>query len=358
VKDWSIIVPMIPRIQESLRWWKDPRNIMPGIALRPPVPQIHLYTDASGVGWGGHFEEGDLTASGVFSPMEARLHINQKELLAILYTLQELVIHVSGLAVLVNTDNKTVEAYVNKQGGTRSVQMLLRTKQLYQWLDQHNIYLTATHIAGARNVIADQLSRPNQLIHGEWTLHPQVFRTVCKQWGTPQIDLFATKWTNRLPLYISPLPDPAAIGVDALSLPWPTSFGYAFPPFIIIQKVLNKLKDEKCQILLIAPNWENSSWFPDLLEMLIAPPRPLPFHRQLLKQPQRNIFHLNPAGPNLHMWLLSSLAHEAEAFRQSLQDELPWPTEDQPYGIIPTYGASSWIGACHGKQIHSEPIVL
>ena len=39
------------------------------------------------------------------------------------------------------------------------------------------------------------------------------------RWHRPQIDLFATRF-NKLPLFVSPVPDALASAMDALSLPW------------------------------------------------------------------------------------------------------------------------------------------
>ena len=74
------------------------------------------------------------------------------------------------------------------------------------------------HIPGRLNVIADKLSRHNQVIQTEWSLSPQVFHLLCSKWARPQIDLFATRFNHRLPKFVSPVPDPAAWAVDVLSL--------------------------------------------------------------------------------------------------------------------------------------------
>ena len=54
----------------------------------------------------------------------------------------------------------------------------------------------------------------------EWSLHPQVFKQICKNWFTPHVDLFATQLNNKLPLYVSPVPDPKAWDIDALNINW------------------------------------------------------------------------------------------------------------------------------------------
>ena len=61
---------------------------------------------------------------------------------------------------------------------------------------------------------------------------------------------------------MSPVPDPLAIAVDALSLPWEDLDAYAFPPAAILGKVVEKLQDTPCKrIIVIAPGWPNMPWF-------------------------------------------------------------------------------------------------
>ena len=68
---------------------------------------------------------------------------------------------------------------------------------------------------------------------------------------------------------VTPLPDPLASAVDALSLPWEDLDAYALPPAAILGKVLEKWQDSPCKrIILIAPGWPNMpNWFWDLVAM-------------------------------------------------------------------------------------------
>ena len=52
-------------------------------------------------------------------------------------------------------------------------------------------------------MIADQLSRPNQPITIEWSLHPEVVNLLFKLWGTPVVDMFATVHNTHLPQFVS-----------------------------------------------------------------------------------------------------------------------------------------------------------
>ena len=105
-----------------------------------------------------------------------------------------------GLTVLAASDNSTVVSYINKQGGTRSIQLCRLTKKLLLMCQANQIVLRARHIPGKLNVLADILSRPSQLSGTEWSVHPSVFRALTREWGIPLLDLFATRWNHKLPL--------------------------------------------------------------------------------------------------------------------------------------------------------------
>ena len=84
---------------------------------------------------------------------------------------------------MIATDNTTVVAYINKQGGTHSHLLLRLVVDLFLWFQTQDITLRARHIPGCLNVIADSLSRPNQPIMTEWSLHPEVVNLIFRLWG-------------------------------------------------------------------------------------------------------------------------------------------------------------------------------
>ena len=172
---------------------------------------------------------------------ESKLHINYLELKAVFLALKEFQNLCSGKTVLVATDNTTVVAYVNKEGGIRLGPLCALLWRILTWCAKKQVTLKARHIPGRLNVIADKLSRLGQTIQTEWYLLPEVFQILCSKWHRPQIDLFATRFNNKLPQFVSPVADPLAIAVDALSLPWEDLDAYAFPPTTILGKVVEKL---------------------------------------------------------------------------------------------------------------------
>ena len=207
-------------------------------------------------------------------------------------------------------DNRTAVAYINKQGGTRSKRLFALARTIILWCHGHNIRIHCRHIAGVLNVKADWLSRKSQIIGSEWSLHPQVAQAIWSLWGQPHIDLFATRDNHKLPTFVSPFPDPMAWASDALAIKWDGMWAYAFPPIQLIPRVLRKVREEQVELVLVAPFWPAKSWTPELLELSLAEPWPLPALKKLLVQPRSSKFHENPQVLNLHAWRLSPKALE------------------------------------------------
>ena len=115
--------------------------------------------------------------------------------------------------VLVARDNLTVVAYINKQGGTHSAEMCALLWKIMTWGHHCKITLKARHIPGYLNMMAELLSRWNQVQSTEWSLHPQIFKQICQRWFTLHVDLFLTHLNHKLPLYVSPVQERGLGGV-------------------------------------------------------------------------------------------------------------------------------------------------
>ena len=160
-------------------------------------------------------------------------------------------------------------------------------------------------VMGKNNVVADSLSRPNQVIGSEWILHRQVFNSLQKRWPV-MVDLFATSLNHRFPVYFAPMLDPMAAATDAMLQSWDHLQACAFPPMAMLRQVLSKIRGSVgAQVTLIAPFWPAREWFPDLLALLSEPPVPL-LHWDLLRQPHIRKFHQRLSCLRLHVWKLCS----------------------------------------------------
>ena len=145
------------------------------------------------------------------------------------------------------------------------------------------------------------------------------------------MDLFATRFNNKLVQFVSPVPDPQAWAVDALSLVWEDLDPYAFPPAAIVGKVVEKLQNCPCRrIILIVPGWPNVPWFWDVVAMSSQIPLSLPYLPNLLTQPFNQTPHRNLSNQNLHAWLLEPQHSRSRASLKQWQHELRLLGGDQP----------------------------
>ena len=298
------LLPWTEAIVAHLDWWQNPSNVMKGAGLHPKDHSIQLFTDASNEGWGAHLDQN--STKGLWSEREKRLHINVLELKAVSLALRDFKDQCQHQTVLVATDNSTVVAYINKQRGTHSAEMCALLWKIMTWCHHYHITLKARHIPGCLNVMADLLSRSNQVQSTEWSLHPQVFKQICRKWFTPHVDLFATHLNHKLPLYVSPIPDPRAWNIDALNLNWTNLTAYAYHPTALLHKVIQKIKQCHCLIIVIAPGWPGMPWFWDLVQLSTEIPLQLPVSTTLLKQSHNYVFHNHPQQLNLHAWCLGA----------------------------------------------------
>ena len=268
--DHSLLIRWNTDAQEDLEWWLDQSLLEAGISLHQISPQLELWSDASDVGWGAHLG-GELT-SGLWSPSEQALSINARELLAVERALLFFAPQVQGSVISLFADNSTAIAYLRNQGGTRSQTLNSIAQRILRSSDSLEVTLAPEFILGRHNVMADALSRPNQVLGSEWSPNIEVFQEFRKRWPV-SIDLFATSLNHFCSLYFSPFHDPSAVATDALLQNWNGWLADAFPPWTLIPAVLKKLRSSSGVLLmLIAPYWPQRPWFPELLDLVVDGP--------------------------------------------------------------------------------------
>ena len=301
--------------------------MLPGQPLHPLNHALQIFTDALKEGWGAHLNE--CTARGTWSLPESKLHINHLELKAVFLALKEFQDlfkqhspgshrqHNSGclyqqrrgdevgLPVCPTVENPVLvhQETGNSQGMSHPQPSEHNSRQAIQtWPDHSNRV-----VPSPRSVSSYMLPV---------ALAPSGL--VCHQ-------------IQQLPQFVSPVPDPQAWAVDALSLSWENLDPYAFPPAAILGKVVEKLQDYPCnRIILIAPGWPNMPWFWDQVAMSSQIPLCLPNLPNLVSQPFNQTLHRNLSNLNLHAWLLEPQQSRSRDSLGQWQHELRLLKEDQP----------------------------
>ena len=299
---WNKQIQTSQWLRQAVSQWLDPVWINSPVPMNPPTPSATIFTDASEKGWGAHMDS--HTAQGKWQPQAQPRHINNLELEAVYNALVAFQAEIPNGTILVRSDNSTVVALINKQGGTRAPTLSKRAEEIILWAHSKGWSLAAKHIAGSANIMADLLSRPDKIIQTEWSIAHHALERIWSTWDKPLLDLFATKFSKRLPLYVSPVPDPQATHIDALGMDWSNLQAYAFPPWSILPAVLEKARREGPRLILVAPFWPAKPWFPTLTNLSHGAPIDLRLRNKDVVQPRSRITHGNAATLNLHAWLL------------------------------------------------------
>ena len=112
---------------------------------------------------------------------------------------------------------------------------------------------------------------------------------------------------SKSPLfYFSPFRDPHSARTDAFLQSWDGLQAYIFPPWSVIPQVLAELRASRGTFLtLVAPYWPQRPWFPELLDLAVAPPVVWPCRPDLLFQPLSGLRYPDLLRLRLHAWRLS-----------------------------------------------------
>lgn len=263
--DYSQEMTLSSTAKSDINWWYE--NLEHSfVKIESRNPDITIWTDASNTGYGGCTEQ--QTHRGQWTESEQELHINHKELLAILLSLQSLCSNEKSKTIKVLTDNTTALTYIANMGGkVNSCNMIAR--KIWDWAIARDIWLISAFIPGKQNCKADRLSRSlNE--NTEWSLHQTTFDKIHSIFPEINVDLFASHYNHKMDDYVSWLPDQNSQHCDAFTLDWSISLGYAFPPFNMIGRVLRKVELDKCDVILLVPDWPSQHWYSKFLSMLTS----------------------------------------------------------------------------------------
>ncbi|XP_033996615.1 LOW QUALITY PROTEIN: uncharacterized protein LOC117490940 [Trematomus bernacchii] len=297
------MVAIPPSVGSDLTYWKSPHVLSAGVPLGRVTSHISVFTDASLSGWGGTCMS---QAVGGQWPAHMSLHINVLELLSVRRVIQYFAPLLRNQHVLIRTDNKAGAAYINRQGGVRSAQLLNTARPLLICARAHLLSIRAMYVPGELNKGADLMSRggPRQ---GDWSLHPELVSQVWSRFGRAEVDLFAARGNAQCALWFSlKAQDHPPLGVDAFAhRPWPRGLLYAFPPVPLIPRFLDRVQEERLSVILIAPEHTGASWFPCLQRTLSGRPWEIPWRGDALSQVEGAINSHPVIGQHLWAWPLN-----------------------------------------------------
>jgi len=169
--------------------------------------------------------------------------------------------------------------FLLKMGETKNEILTKVSKQIWGYLLEHQITITAEYLPGILTVEADAMSL-NVKDSSEWKLDHQVFWDLCRARLTPCTDLFASRLSHLL--------EDRSIqqGSGCSSSTLDSHLRVCFSTFLLNKQVLWKVQVDQATILLIAPAWQSQAWCPRLLQLSIQNPILLPLFPDLLLNSQ------------------------------------------------------------------------
>lgn len=213
----------------------------------------------------------------------------------------------------------TAVSDLGKMGTSHSRKRNQLTRTIWDWCIEKGVWLTTAHIPGKENALADAESRKARK-ETEWTLDRDLFQEAMEKIKVvPQIDLFASRLNYQIKPFVAYQSDPEAMAINAFTISWKPYCFYAFPPFSVIRRVLQKIQEEQATGLLIVPWWPTQPWWPVVMRMLIQEPLVPPKKKQTLFLPQQpDLVHPLHQKLQLLLCLLSGNHLETEAFLNQL----------------------------------------
>lgn len=151
-------------VRLDIDWWNNCMNSFNGSSLiLDDMPVTSVCTDACNVAAGGHF-----CGDWFYSSWEADwpdmqdAHINVKELASVILAANRWAPLWSNKRIIILSDNSTTVSCLNR--GTSSNCQLMKYLRYMFWLSViYNFRLTACHVPGVDNVLADRISRLHEV---------------------------------------------------------------------------------------------------------------------------------------------------------------------------------------------------
>lgn len=251
--------------------------------------KLEIFTDASLTGWGACCNS--ERTYGSWSEADKAHHINYLELQALFYGLKCFASEYSNCNLLLRCDNTTAVSYINKMGSIQFPSLCSLAREVWHWCETRNLWIFASYINSQANYEADSESRRSSS-ETEWSLSDEAFRRIKKTFGEPEVDLFASKINAKCSTYVSWHRDPDSLAVDAFTLDWKPYYFYAFPPFSLVLRTLQKIIHDRAEGVLVVPHWPSQPWYPTFSRLIIAEPLIMKPSLPLLSSPSRRMHPL------------------------------------------------------------------
>ena len=289
------LLPWRETISAHLDLWQNPANVMRGADLHPKDHSIQLFTDAQTRL--GRLLRSKFYQGSVVRPGKKATHKCPRVEGSLFGSFKD---QCQNQTVLVATDNSTVVAYWRNS----------LSRDVHSPVEDHNIVPSLSHNIKSQthSRVSECDSRPS------FQVEPSAVNRMVTASGGVQTDLSEVVHSSCRSICYSSEPQTSAVCVSSprpkflrhrcSDINWTGLTAYAYPPTAVLQRVIQKIRQCHCLIIVIAPGWSERPWFWDLVQLSAEIPLQLLVSTTLLKQSHNYVFHSSPHHLNLHAWCL------------------------------------------------------
>ena len=223
---------------------------------------MHVYTDASGVGYGGHVSSmKNVQIQGHWSLEQSRKSSTFRELLAIFLVLDSLSSFLQHKKVKIFSDSQSACRIVLV--GSRIPELHEIAVKIFHTCLMCDIALEAQWLPRSENHLADCLSKAVDF--DDWKLNPQMFNLIDQKWGPFSVDRFSSNYNNQIERFNSRFWCPEAEAVDAFSVNWADDINWVCPPVCLIIPTIRHMCQCNAKGTLIIPCWRSAAFWPMIM---------------------------------------------------------------------------------------------
>ena len=260
---WDSYFKLSEGVLSELKFWYE--NI-DNYKLRPFRVESNctriVYSDASSSACGG-FTVGvqNSTVHRTWSEEEKLKSSAWRELMGIKTVLISTLHVLEGHTIKWYTDNKAVEAILEKGSMKRDLQEI--ALDIYQICNDNNVKIEGVWIPRSLNDKADYISKIYD--RDDWSISQFCFDKLNAMWGPFTMDRFASFHNKKVVRFNSRFWTPGSLGVDAFAFDWSADNNWLVPPISLVAKAIKHMIFCRARGVLVVPLWRSSAFWPLLV---------------------------------------------------------------------------------------------
>ena len=131
--------------------------------------------------------------------------------------------------------------------------------ETYKLMEEKRIYQLPRIVSQEQIQSSDVLSHL-ATVHDLMLEQEEFFRIQAKFQTTYTVDVFASWFSAKIDRFYSREWDHWAMGTNSLIHPWKGETVYAFPPRNLILRTVMKVREERCQVIIVTPKTAAKPW--------------------------------------------------------------------------------------------------